>query len=231
MTPEERMFVTRSLEHSPVIAQFARAEIERLEKSARLLRCPERRTLSGREAEAQDLYLVMAGQAEYTTISLGGDQFTLVGFGPGNWVNWLAVLAPEQMERQIEIAAGSVLVTFPAETVRSIMARNPQAYLPLYRELGQRFRALMAWVERSALTRGPSRVANLLLLLCQQGAEEQGPQEVRMSQTKLATLSDCSRQTLNIYLRELRDRGLITTGYGVVRILDREGLEQISGAV
>lgn len=229
MAEKMKRFVQSALAQSPVIAQLPAADSDHLAQAARLQRFAERRTLAGRDAEAQDLYLVMEGQAEYTTISSEGDQFTLVAFGPGNWVNWLAVLAPGQIERQIEVAAGSVLVAFPSSIVRAIMARNPQAYLPLYLELGRRFRALMTWVERAALTRGASRVANLLLLLAQMSSDGRDTQEVRMSQTQLARLADCSRQTLNIFLGELREQGLITTGYGVIRIIDAQRLQRVSG--
>lgn len=228
MTAYAQHFVQTALARSPVMAAIDPAEVAALARAASLRRYPKRANLAGTAPHAPDLYLVMQGQAEYVTTSMEGEQVTLVAFGPGSWVNWLAVLAPTAIERQVEVAAGSTLVVFPAHLVRSVLARHPQAYLPLYRELGSRFRALMEWVERSALSRGALRVANLLVLLAQMGGASAPPHRVQMSQAQLARLSDCSRQSLNVHLRDLRALGLIETGYGKVTIIDLAGLKRLS---
>lgn len=224
MTPNARNFLEGALARSPVVARFAPNDAAMLAKAASLKRFARRTTLDVTEGSARNLYLVMQGQAEYTTTSGEGERFTLVAFGPGSWVNWLGVLEPGRIERQLEATAGTVLITFAGELVRAIVERNPTAYVPLYGELAQRFRLLMNWVERSGLTHGTSRVANLLIALAGMSGDGSSPHVVRISQAQLARLSGCSRQTLNVRLRELSEHGVVETGYGAVTILDNQGL-------
>ena len=53
--------------------------------------------------------------------------------------------------------------------------------------------------------------------------------EVALSQASLATLLGASRQSVNEALADLRDRGLVETGYRMIRVLDRSGVARISG--
>lgn len=53
--------------------------------------------------------------------------------------------------------------------------------------------------------------------------------EVQLSQASLATLLGASRQSVNEALSDLRDDGLVETGYRVIRVLDRSGVAEVSG--
>ena len=51
----------------------------------------------------------------------------------------------------------------------------------------------------------------------------------RLSHTTIAHLLGARRQSVTRVVRELRDRGLIQTGYGVVELLDLDGLAAVMG--
>jgi hypothetical protein len=51
----------------------------------------------------------------------------------------------------------------------------------------------------------------------------------RLSHTAIAHLLGARRQSVTRVVRELRDRGLIQTGYGVVELLDLDGLAAVMG--
>jgi len=53
--------------------------------------------------------------------------------------------------------------------------------------------------------------------------------EVHLSQASLATLLGASRQSVNEALSALRDRGVVETGYRLIRVVDRGGLADIAG--
>jgi CRP-like cAMP-binding protein len=52
--------------------------------------------------------------------------------------------------------------------------------------------------------------------------------EVRLSQASLANLLGASRQTVNQALAKLRENGSIETGYRVIRVVDRQALQQLA---
>ena len=54
--------------------------------------------------------------------------------------------------------------------------------------------------------------------------------EVHLSQASLASLLGASRQSVNEALSELRDAGLVETGYRVIRVIDGRGVAAISGS-
>lgn len=68
-----------------------------------------------------------------------------------------------------------------------------------------------------------ARVADLLV------DEAHGGNEVNLSQTTIATLLGVSRHVINGALGELRERGLVDTGYRQIRILDDTGLGDVAG--
>lgn len=230
MQPHQDSFVKRMFAQSPVIAAIDPRDADLLLQAASSKTFAQRVALGRPGEPSQYLFLVMQGQAELTTGSAEGSEVTIAAFGPGSWVNWLAVLDPVETERGFEVAAGSILITFPAALVRTVMDRNQAAFAPLYLEMAKRFRALMQWVERSALSRDTRRVANLLLMLVRVGGDGHAPHIARMSQQQLARLSDCSRQTLNQRLRNLAKLGLIETGYGHVTVTDLSGLQRFAMA-
>lgn len=230
MQPHQQNFVRAMFQQSPVIAAIDPDDTELLFKAASA-QCFSRRGALGHPGEpARFLFLVMDGQAELTAGSAEGSEVTIATFGPRSWVNWLAVLDPVNTERAFQVAAGSVLITFPSALVREIMNRNQSAFAPLYLEMAKRFRALMQWTERSALSRDTQRIANLLLTLVKVGGDGHAPHIARMSQQQLARLTDCSRQTLNLRLGQLSKMGLIETGYGRVTVTDLSGLEHFATA-
>ena len=228
MRPHQQSFVRTMLARSPVMAAIAPVDVERLFEAASAHSFPRRASLDPPGEQSRHLFLMMRGQAELTTGSAEGDEVTIAAFGPGSWINWLAVIDPIATERSFQIAAGSTVIGFPAPLVREVMARNIEAFPILYRELGTRFRALMRWTERSALSRDTRRLANLLVMLVRVGGDDQAPYIARMSQERLARLSDCSRQTLNCRLAELQRLGLVERGYGQVRVTDLARLERFA---
>jgi CRP/FNR family transcriptional regulator, cyclic AMP receptor protein len=228
MQANHQKFVRSMFQKSPVIAALEPKDVELLFRAASVRSFPRRGALGYPGEQSRYLFLVMSGQAELTTGSAEGGEVTIATFGAGSWVNWLAVLDPVETEREFQVVAGSTLITFPSALVRTIMNRNQTAFAPLYLELGKRFRAIMKWMEHTALSRDTQRLANLLVMLVKVGGDGHAPHIVRMSQQQLAGLSGCSRQTLNIRLSQLGKLGLIKPGYGRVTVNNLQDLQRFA---
>ena len=67
-----------------------------------------------------------------------------------------------------------------------------------------------------------AQVAGLLV-------NEAGPRgEVALSQATMATLLGASRQSVNEAVNELKRRGMVETGYRLVRVLDEAALTRVA---
>ncbi|HPV68781.1 MAG TPA: Crp/Fnr family transcriptional regulator [Sphingorhabdus lacus] len=230
MQAHHQKFIRSMFRQSPVIGALDPDDVDLLFQAANVRSFARRGALGYPGEQSRYLFLVMSGQAELTTGSAEGGEVTIATFGAGSWVNWLAVLDPIETEREFQVIAGSTLITFPSALVRTIMNRNQAAYGPLYLELGKRFRAIMKWMEHTALSRDTQRLANLLVMLVKVGGDGHAPHIARLSQQQLARLSGCTRQTLNIRLGQLAKIGLIKTGYGRVTVPDLQALARFAAA-
>lgn len=68
-----------------------------------------------------------------------------------------------------------------------------------------------------------AQVADLLL------EESQRQPDVNLSQTTIGLLLGVSRQSVNEALGRLREQGVVETGYRSIKVLDPDGLKEVSG--
>jgi CRP-like cAMP-binding protein len=73
-----------------------------------------------------------------------------------------------------------------------------------------------------------AQVAYLLLDLAESDVDDR--RVVRLSHTTLAHLLGARRQSVTRVIAQLREQGLIQTGYGATELLDVEGLTEVMGA-
>lgn len=226
MNVHDRQFAIRSLAKSPVLGLLAREMQDRLLHSAQTIRCNGTTLLCGAEERPALLYLVRQGQIELTAQSADGEEMTISALGPGSWISWLGLFDSRPAEHDIVGTSGSRIIAFPAKLIREAVETVPECYPAIIAEIGMRFRALIQWVEQSALRGRDRRLAQLLLSLARTSGE--GENTVLLTRAKIARLMGCSRQTLHGALGELVSKGLVRTAYGRIEIADPAGLERLA---
>ena len=226
MNAHDRQFAARALAHSPVLGLLPPDVQDRLLHSAQTIRCSGPTLLCGAEERPALLYLVRQGQIELTAQSADGEEMTISALGPGSWISWLGLFDSRPVQHDIVGTAGARIVAFPARLIREAVETVPGCYPAIIAEIGGRFRALIAWVEQSALLGRDRRLAQLLLSLARSSGEHENA--VLLTRAKIARLMGCSRQTLHGALTELASQGLVTLAYGRIEIADRAGLERLS---
>ena len=91
-------------------------------------------------------------------------------------------------------------------------------------EIGRRLRLLTEWAGQSVLIGPEQRMAKLIGLMAQDQNAARPPHILNVTQSRLASLARCSRQSANLLLRALEKRGLIQLAYGKCAIPDLAGL-------
>jgi CRP-like cAMP-binding protein len=117
-------------------------------------------------------------------------------------------------------SASASFIALPMSEVRGLCQKYPQIYPVIIRQIGRRLRLLMEWTGQSVLVDSVQRVAKLLHILAREQQVNAGYAKLNVTQTRVATLSRCSRQTANEILGVLEQKGLVSLAYGCVEIPD-----------
>ena len=75
------------------------------------------------------------------------------------------------------------------------------------------------------LLKPEQRLAKLLHVLARSRGLDGVSATLPLTQSRLARLAGCSRQSLSVLLKALKERGLVTGAYGELRIADINALQ------
>lgn len=166
-------------------------------------------------------FLVREGEVD---LSRGnGERRDVIGrMGPGSVIGDIAMFSGQPYISTARAVGYVTAFRFDRDRLIPELARSPAITL----------RWLVASLTQ--LERTQRRVLNLMhkTVLAQVAGllvnEADGRGEVALSQSTMATLLGASRQSVNEALTELRKRGLVETGYRLVRLLDPAGLSRVA---
>ena len=198
-----------------------------LAASARIVRCRGRTQLYCGAITPTQIFYVVNGGIELSASNPAGDEVVLAVYGPENWATWLILFDDTPTGRALTGTNHSVVLAFPAETLRGIIARNPALYPPILAEISRRFRATLRWQAIMSLRNGP-RVAQLLAMLIEVNRDT-GYGVVMATHNRLARMLGLSRQTLHVELERLAQSGIITRRYGRIEVPDPARLQALDG--
>ncbi|GAA2498987.1 Crp/Fnr family transcriptional regulator [Streptomyces longisporus] len=185
-----------------------------------------------REGELdRHVLLLLSGFAKVTARVENGEESLLAVRVGGDTVGEMAALDGAPRSATVT-ACGLVTARIwkPAE-VHSLLARRPDVHLILTGIIAQRLR----WANRRRLDfRGYPAKVRLARLLVELAMAYGRPVEggvvlgCRLTQPELAALTGAAETTVHKGLRELRQEGLLETGYGSTVIRDLPRLRQLA---
>lgn len=176
----------------------------------------------------QWLRLVIEGHIELVARRASGVEVTISDIGPGAWATWLPCFVPVAPEHDFRCGASSCFIALPVKEVRAFCERHPQIYPLVFAEVSQRMRLLMEWTGQSVLIGPEQRMAKLIHILARDQKIRTSPCTLLVTQSRLASLARCSRQSANTLLGSLEKRGLIHLAYGKCDIPDLARLAEFA---
>lgn len=207
---------------APLLAQLAcRARVEEYEVPSLLN--PQGNALEW-------LRLVVRGHIEIIARRANGDEVSIADIGPGGWATWLACFVAAPPDHDFVSSAPACYIALPTWAVRETCLQNPAMYPAIFEEVGVRMRQLMEWTGQSVLVTPEQRMAKLIHLLARTQAIGTHSGTLHATQSRLARLARCSRQSANLLLGELENKGLIRLAYGRFEIDDLARLAAFSEA-
>ncbi len=176
-------------------------------------------------------YIVEMGQVKVFKLSFMGKEQILHIYGPGKPFGEVPVFTGKKFPASAQTITAARLIFFPREQFVGLIAANPSLSLNMLAVLSKRLREFTVMVENLALKEVPARLASYLVVLKN---EEKVGQTVTLpvSKTQLAGLLGTTPETISRILTKMSNDGLIDVDRKAIKILDKEGLADLSeGAV
>lgn len=166
---------------------------------------------------ASAAYLIKEGQVDIYRGDPDSPQ-VVARVGPGSVIGDIAMFG-DGVHKSAARAVGSLRAfRFERSSLLPELARHPSICLRWLvsglNQLERTQRRIIHLMRKSVL----AQVADVLV------EETAANSEVSLSQASIATLLGVSRQSVNEALGELRERGMVETGYRRIRILDSQAL-------
>ena len=176
------------------------------------------------------LRLVVDGSIAITSRNAAGKELVVSEVGPRGWAAWLACFVEAPSEYDFVCGVHSCFVALPVGAVQALCLKYPALYPLIIGEIGQRFRLLMQWASQSVLLGPEQRMAKLIGLIARDQKVLTSPACISITQSRLAGLARCSRQSAHALLTHLESRGLIRLTYGQCAVPDLAKLAAFADA-
>src|SRR5215212_8621031 len=160
-----------------------------------------------------------------------GREFTLAVVGKGTVFGEMALTAQRLQEAYAQATEPSVLISISSEELERIIEQKPQVGIRLVHILSERLRSYEGRMEDITLKDVPARLANIILLLC----EEEGVmarREIKIphhyTHERLGTMIGANREAVTRAFSKLQDEGVIELRRRLIHVSDIEALRRIA---
>jgi len=182
-------------------------------------------------AEADDgngFYVVISGRVKVFKISHEGKEQILHIFSSGEPFGEVPVFAGEHFPAHAQAMEETKLFFFPRTAFISLIKSNPSLAMNMLAMLSRRLRRFTNLVEDLSLKEVPGRLSAYLLYLSE--IQNHSPHlTLDISKAQLASLLGTIPETLSRILSRMSTEDFIESdGHRTIRILDRDGLEELA---
>lgn len=220
------------LERIPLIAALSESQKSTLRSRSRIFSANRGQRIYRPADPSEEVFLLSAGVVKLVATSPDRRVLILAFRSPGDIFGELSLLDPAPRDHVAEVHEDAVICAVDRAVFLAIMNESPalrcrvvQLLLSLVRSHERRLKQLFS---RSA---GVRLAQTLLELGAQCGIHDAAGTLVpfRVSQQDLASLAGLSRETVNVVLRDLKQRDLVEVRRCHLRIRDAEALRAVVG--
>ena len=172
---------------------------------------------------------VIDGLVKIHSLSPAGKSVTFAGIPAGGWFAEGSVLKGQTFKYDIEALRDSRIAFMPEATFQWLLDTSIPFNRFLLKQLNERLGQFIGMVEHDRLLDPDARVARSLAALFNTYLYPDADPHVQISQEELGYLAGASRQRVNRALQVLGKAGLIKVDYGLVTVLDLDGLRKFGG--
>ena len=174
------------------------------------------------------LYVIESGSVKMTALSSNGKESVTALCGPGEIIGEQALFDPVR-DTDARAAERSVLRPVPVAEARRRLRTDPTAAISMLGEVAGRLRRTAGVLHAMMVLDAPTRVARRLCDLAEaHGVLHDDGVRIRppLTQEDLASMTGCSRETVNKTLAEFARHGWVRTAGASYVITDEEALRE-----
>lgn len=206
-------------------AELTESQIAQVHRDAHVRSYPAGATVCMRGSPALHWMGVMQGMLKVDTVSLGGKSTTFAGLPSGAWFGEGAVFKGEPRPYAVAALRDSTVVFLPRATFQWLIDESRPFSRWVIGQLNARLGHYVALIETLRFHESTARVAYCLSELFNPQLFPATDRQLAISQEEIARLSGLSRQKTNGALRDLGQAGLLRMRYGVIEVMDLQGLQ------
>ena len=223
---------SRGLSHfldvSPWSSCLNQAQMDRVRLECSMRGFEAGSTVCLRGSPAMHWLGVVEGMLKVDTIAADGRGTTFAGVPAGAWFGEGAALKGEPRPYAVVAIRDSNVAFMPRATFIWLIDESRAFSRWVIDQLNARLGHYVAMVETFRLQDVTARVAYCLSELFNPQLYPATRRELVISQEEIARLCGLSRQNVNRELHKLEKAGLLAIRYGVIEVIDLEGLQKFS---
>lgn len=179
----------------------------------------------------ETLFILKKGRIRIFRVSPDGRALTTAIVEPGTIFGEMVIVGQRMHDSFAEAMEDVVVCVMGRSDVQQLLLGDRRIAARISETLGRRLGELEQRLSDAVFKSVPQRIASTLLTLTE--GQAPGPLgrglQVRLTHEQLAALAGTSRETTTKVLGEFADLALISLGRGRIGVLDRAGLEGVSG--
>ena len=169
---------------------------------------------------------VVDGLVKINAFAETGKSVTFAGVPAGSWFGEGSVLKREPRKYDVTALRDSRVALLPDATFHWLLDNSIAFNRYLLTQLNERLSFFIGVIEQERLLDPDARVARSLSSLFNRQLYPGARPDLHISQEELGHLAGVSRQRANQALQALEAAGLLKIDYGVITVLDVEGLRR-----
>jgi CRP/FNR family transcriptional regulator len=178
--------------------------------------------------EGDGFYIVASGRVKVFKLSHEGKEQILHILSAGEPFGEVPVFAGEHFPAHAEAMEEARVFFLPRQAFVALIKKNPSLALNMLAMLSRRLRRFSALIEDLSLKEVPGRLSAYLLYLSE-SKNNSSSLSLDISKSQLASLLGTIPETLSRILARMSAEELIQSdGQRAIKILDREGLEELA---
>ena len=225
-TKDTRRPVPAYLLQHPLFSRFDQAQLARVATHARVIDLEAGQTLFAQGDRSGFFFLQLEGQIKLYRLSPGGDEKVLEVLGPGSlFAEALMFMQAPSYPVSAQAMQASRVLRIDSREFKRLLSESVELCFLMLGDMSKRLHALIREIDELSLHTAVGRLAGHLLV---RAPDDGRPFKLSMPKQTLASRLSIKPETFSRILKQLARQGMIEVRESHVRILDRDGLQEIA---